>query len=153
MKRTPITAYGKRRRQKQRWHTFCRDSVIARARWERAGLCEGCGERPGTEWAHLFGRGNVISEPWCSLSELTAWLCRPCHDAVDRRHEQPLSDRLRWAALGRLELRWPALRPVLSGREPLDGDPFDVVRAAERMLPSVVQLGDLPLFAPAWKEG
>jgi hypothetical protein len=95
----------------------------------RAGFrCEACGDNmKPLEWAHLAGRGNIISEPWCSTPELTAGLCSGkwgelgCHERVDRALSPDLLNHLRSTALHRLALRY-------EGFAELDGTPLDSIR-------------------------
>ncbi len=92
------------------------------------------------EWAHLVGRGNIISEPWCSTPELTTGLCSGkwgdlgCHEKIDRALAPELLRELRWRACQRL---WEA-----HGGDYLEGarfvitypDPLDAIREVVRHL-------------------
>jgi len=112
-----------------------------------------------TEWAHLFGRGNIIGEPWCSLPEMTMQLCPTCHQTIDRARDLTLRGVLRWACLLRLAHRHPVVDSTV--REFVALTPFadslgyqqgaiDCARACTRLL--VVQLDReaLPELAPNW---
>lgn len=59
-----------------------RDVVRARS----AGLCEGCGRAPATDYAHRVGRAQ--GGPWCPANALA--LCRLCHAWS---HDQPVMAR------------------------------------------------------------
>ncbi len=113
-----------------RWHEKCRDTVALRAGFK----CEACGSnlRP-LEWAHLAGRGNIISEPWASLPELTTALCSGkyilgCHEKIDRALAPELLTQLRQLAIVRLMREYQELR-ALNWDDPLDG-----IREAIRQL-------------------
>jgi hypothetical protein len=82
--------------------------VFTRCMRQTFGNCEvsGCKVR-AQDWAHLFSRGHVIAEPWCSLPELTLALCRPHHNLIDRGLGGELLALLRWTALQRLNARFP----------------------------------------------
>lgn len=70
---------GAIKRRKKPYHDRERRAVLERSK----GRCEGGCGRPGSDWCHLFGRGNQVPEPWCSRRELTAYLCRSCHRDID----------------------------------------------------------------------
>lgn len=102
--RSPLKRRGAHHEKWHRWQEHNRTLVLVRSGWK----CEVCGSnmRP-LEWAHLATRGNVISEPWCSLAALTAALCSSrftlgCHEKIDRNLEPELLRDLRQTALIRL---------------------------------------------------
>jgi hypothetical protein len=128
--RSPIRKRGVHAKRWSRWQEHNRTLVMVRSGWK----CEACGTnmRP-LEWAHLASRGNVISEPWCSLSELTAALCSSkfavgCHEQIDRGLNTDLLDSLRSQAVVRLMGTYPEL-----GYLRVD-EPLDAIRAAIRQL-------------------
>lgn len=105
VKRSRPNAIGKRKLRWAEHHKLSRETVERRA----LGRCEVCRER-GTDWAHLFQRGNVISEPLCSMPFMTTLLCRSCHDRLDQRvgHDTVFQERARWNACHRaIEALWP----------------------------------------------
>jgi hypothetical protein len=57
------------------------------------------------EWAHVFGRpGSGFGlGAWANSKELTTKLCRRCHNANDRHTDEALIERLRYAAVLRLQ--------------------------------------------------
>ncbi len=59
----------------RRWRQLQYGLLAARCR----GICEGCGTWAALEPHHVIGREE---EPWASLSELLAGLCRTCHRKV-----------------------------------------------------------------------
>lgn len=74
------------------------------------GRCEGCGNfSPKLEYAHIFGRRNIVGEPYASSPELTMALCcynrytnEPgCHEKIDRYLDKALRDRLESIAVQR----------------------------------------------------
>lgn len=71
------------------------------------------------DWAHLFGRRQIISEPWCSSPELTAALCRPCHQSIDRGLAPYLQKGLRLRAIHSLCEATGATPPVWCMDDPL----------------------------------
>jgi hypothetical protein len=120
--RSPMRKQGIHVERWHRWHEKSRTAVALRAGFK----CESCMSnlRP-LDWAHLAGRGNIISEPWCSLPELTAALCSGkyapgCHERVDRNLAPELLRDLRQMALIRLMQSYPCLSYLNFG-EPLDG--------------------------------
>jgi hypothetical protein len=113
--------------------------------------CEGCNEPVRLDWAHLFGRGNVIAEPWCSLPELTAALCRSCHRSIDTAAAPGLRSYLRTAALALLATRFAPLLDVLAATQETPLDALDQARAAERILEAELPGDALPDFAPSWR--
>ena len=63
--------------------------------------CEMCLERKDLEWCHIVGRpatGLQLGE-WANTVELTAALCRECHDGLDRRRPTSIDDQDRIHAL------------------------------------------------------
>lgn len=122
------------------WRAQERAAVMLRA----GRRCEACqrplaGSGQQLEWAHMFGRGHLISEPMASSRHCTMGLCHYCHDIVDGR--QPMLDQ---ANEGRLleELRWTAIRRLIVylNEEGVDVkainteglDPLGVARMIER---------------------
>lgn len=93
----------------KRWNPWRRSQhavVVARA----GGICEGCGQDGRRlEVAHLFGRRNIIGEPWASWHGLCAHLCgddpaygQGCHSLIDQNKDLPLQRKLRGLAADRL---------------------------------------------------
>lgn len=121
--RMPIKPRGPHAIRWARWQEKCRREVQRRANFK----CEACGSnlRP-LEWCHLAGRGNVISEPWCSTPELTVGLCSTaygelgCHQKIDRHLDDALLCELRQTGLVRLMSRFPELH-FLNYGDPLSG--------------------------------
>ncbi len=123
--RTAIRQRGARTIRWERWHAHSRVKVM----WRSKGRCEACEESQGPfEWSHLVGRGNNISEPWCSTPELTAALCIPCHNSIDRNVAPQRLAHLRTDALERLCQTY--------GLDYVDSllDPLDAIRAVVRTL-------------------
>lgn len=148
MRRSPLKQVGERALRLRRWHEYSDQRTQARA--TRFGVihCEGCGAtHVPTDWAHLFGRGNIIAEPWCSTPQLTAQLCRTCHNGVDRGFDKELALRLRREALLRLAGHWGELHYVDWPSE----DPIEAVRTCERWLKEHADRATLPDFAPDWR--
>lgn len=157
-RRKQIKPVGARRERLMEWHAWCSGAVRARCYGTldasfQFNRCEaGCGE-PWIDWAHLFGRGNIIAEPWCSLPALTAGLCRRCHDAIDQDRDPELRDRLRRRALVRLARAFPELARIVQRglvAPPGECDPVDVARTCERWLRANLTKADLPACAPEW---
>jgi hypothetical protein len=128
---------------KTRWlihQRRCRLLVFSRIQ-KNHGLCEAeCG-RPAEDWAHCFGRRNLIAEPWCSLPELTMGLCRSCHRKIDGDvggTDLETRKRLQWKAVESFlksygkKMRQPVFFPRTAhgafGRHTLE--PVGVLRAA-----------------------
>jgi hypothetical protein len=136
---------------------------MRRATMRGESRCEGCGEPARLDFAHLFRRGNIIAEPWCSLPEMTAALCRTCHRGIDEAREPALLAELRLAALRRLVARFPLpsfVEPfapagiAFSGHvlhATAEADFVAAARAAERVLRTYVDERQLPSFAPRWR--
>lgn len=154
-RRKRIAPVGARKERLAEWHAWCYQQVRERcdARLDPLTLlrdrCEACGVRPWRDWAHLFGRGNVVAEPWCSLPELTMGLCRECHDVIDQDRDPELRERLRRMALIRLGRRFPVQLPLLAhGLMPADVSAVDFARECERLLVAAATVDALPDFAP-----
>jgi hypothetical protein len=92
----PIGARGKRLAPE-------RERAKREVRRRSRGICEvlGC-ERTDIAWAHIFGRGNIVSEPMASSPELTMDLCSIHHDAIDRGFDLDLREQLRWIAVAKV---------------------------------------------------
>lgn len=73
--RSPLRQVSPKTAQWQLWRKKNADRVSARCR----GLCEGCGQSDRLDVHHVAGREE---EPFSSLAELTAGLCRTCHRSV-----------------------------------------------------------------------
>lgn len=112
--------------------------------------CEGCGEPARLDFAHLFRRGNIIAEPWCSLPEMAAALCRTCHRRIDEARDPRLLVALRFRALQRLRERFPRANLAIDLVGP-DDDLVLAARIAERVLRERVEEQELPSFAPRWR--
>lgn len=100
VKHNPMRSKGKRGLENDKVRQHVWPAVLKRARRR----CEGCGLDVPVEWAHLFGRpgsGYCLGAIANSV-ELTAALCRVCHNGVDRGTATKLANELRWAAMGRL---------------------------------------------------
>jgi len=120
VRHTPIRQKGRRGLENDRIRTFVWGRVLARV---PAYQCDGCGERYGLEWAHLFGRpgSGFCLGPWANSAELTTKLCRQCHNTIDRHlDEGGLAHKLRWAAMGRL------VNTIAGTRT--DGAPYEGIR-------------------------
>jgi hypothetical protein len=129
--RTPIRRQGAHVAKWSRWHDRSKLAVMRREGFS----CAGCrSNMHPLEWAHLAGRGNIISEPFASLPELTAGLCVSsygrvgCHDSIDRGLNPDLLNQLRQRAIVLLMVRFKEL-PMLRYDDPLDG-----IRDAVRQL-------------------
>jgi hypothetical protein len=66
---------GKSRKLRDQCDELCRRIVRRRV------MCERCRSARGSDTAHLIRRGYARTR--CDLNNLV-WLCRPCHEAVDR---------------------------------------------------------------------
>ena len=101
--RTPLRQVSPRTAQWRLWRKKNADRVAVRCR----GLCDGCGQLAALDVHHVDGRE---SEPFSSLAELCAGLCRPCHKAVTGEVGNginfPLRRRLAAEALERLNNRF-----------------------------------------------
>ncbi len=136
--KTRMKARGSVKGRWTAWQAECRAIVVARA----AGHCEAChcpngravlGSRWGLELAHIFGRRNVVGEPWASSAALTMMLCPTCHDRLDGRVSSDMSFRvsLRWQAIN----RWlAALTDERVEVGPILGFLFDDPLGAARMI-------------------
>jgi hypothetical protein len=126
----PINRVGPHTKKWARWHEKCKQAVFTRCMRQTFGNCEvtGCKHR-AQDWAHLFSRGHIIAEPWASLPELTLALCRDHHNMIDRGLGGELLKALRWQAMGRLAIRFPAVL-LPTGFS----DPIDAARAGVDML-------------------
>jgi hypothetical protein len=151
VRRAGLRQVGGHKRALSAWHAWCRTAVAERVRL-LGGRCEaGCGARWGGDWCHLFGRGNIVAEPWCSLPEMTAGLCRTCHRAIDEARAPELRERLRRLALLRLGCRFPRELPLVAeGLMPLTGSAVEFARQCERLLCAKVEPAALPAIAPGW---
>src|ERR1035437_7007451 len=89
----PIKLMGSRGKRLDPMRERCKREVRRRS----GGVCEvpEC-ERTDVAWAHIFGRGNVVSEPLASSPQLTMDLCSIHHDAIDRGFDLDLREQLRW---------------------------------------------------------
>jgi len=126
----PLRARGAKTERWERWHARSRRVVFGRVLRNR-GRCEapGC-QAQATEWCHLVGRGNLVAEPFTSLPELTAGLCRDHHNAIDRH----LDDDLR-RALTRRGYEWLVeWYEVRTPAEDAGDDPLDLVREYVRRM-------------------
>lgn len=134
--RSPLKQRGAHTIRWAKWHERSRIEVMKRCQFH----CEGCDNnmRP-LEWAHLVGRGNTISEPWCSTSALTVGLCSSkyemgCHERLDRNLDKELQDRLRWQGLERLCEDYGIAYLVGAEIAAIHVEPLDAIRAAIRIL-------------------
>lgn len=132
--RSPIRKRGAHVEKWGRWQDHNRNAVARRAQF----ACEACGQRMRPlEWAHLAGRGNIISEPWASTPELTAALCSHgfgvlgCHEMIDRNLNPNLLKDLRTDAVIRLCQTYElGLAAIVGDYE----EPLDAIREAVRRL-------------------
>ena len=105
MRHTPLKRKGPRGEVQDKIRAHVWPKVLRRCYGPGGVLyCEGCGARGGLEWAHLFGRPG---SGWClgpiaNSVELTAALCRDCHNKVDRHLDEALALRLRQDGMRRL---------------------------------------------------
>ena len=82
----------------QRWRNDQRVAVWSRCR----GVCEarGCTAK-AREWAHCFGRRNIIGEPLASHKTMTCGLCVEHHHEMDRDPHSAVAVDQRTAAIER----------------------------------------------------
>jgi hypothetical protein len=73
--RTPLRTVGVTTLRWQRWRAKNVGLVSLRCH----GICEGCGKASKLDAHHVIGRAD---EPFSSMVELLAGLCRPCHMSV-----------------------------------------------------------------------
>jgi len=92
------------------------------------GRCEGCGNVPqewgGLQFAHLFGRRHIVSEPMASDPDFCAALCHGCHTMIDGNRHPTLLLALRMNGIHRY-----AAAHGLTYNE--HGDPLGIVREWE----------------------
>jgi hypothetical protein len=121
----PINKHGDVKGRHLAHHAASRRDVFIRCR----GRCEAedCTEA-ATDWAHLFGRRHLLSEPWTSSPACTMGLCRGHHNAVDRGLDPDLLHRLRMVGLVRLCTVEGAPLSLISD------DPLGSIRAVEQWL-------------------
>lgn len=89
--RSPLRPIAPKAAQWRSWRLANAGLVSARCR----GRCEGCGGVAKLDVHHVAGREE---EPFSSLAELTAGLCRDCHRAVTGE----LGNGINWGLRGKL---------------------------------------------------
>jgi hypothetical protein len=142
MRYTPIKSKGRRGLENDKIRAHVWPKILRRAYGVGGAVyCEGCKARGGVEWAHLFGRpgSGFCLGPLANSAELTAALCRECHNKVDRHLDEALALRLRQDGMRRLLISvnkplpvgvWldpDAIRPIIAKIE-ADGWHFDEER-------------------------
>jgi hypothetical protein len=140
-----MKAKGRRGVENDRIRAHVWPWVLRRARY----ACEGCGAKQvRLEWSHIYGRpgSGFCLGPVANSRELTAALCRECHNGIDRHTNEALEVRLKQLALSRfveaLGTPWPedyypdwqSMRAIVSAAELLgwrfDEERYELVKAA-----------------------
>lgn len=99
MKRTRVKARGPVKDRWAAWREQERAAVMERAQ----SVCEHCTfPKVALEWAHGFGRRQIVGEPLASSRFMTFAFCPICHPLFDSNQAPGRRDVLRWRAIGRL---------------------------------------------------